>query len=435
MRSYRLQSIVRFIKAAVPVLAIGAAGYMLSGIGGAATFVATSEAETGILAGNASLASDTAASGTGDNVVRFGPVAAPVGTDITTFGAVCDGTTDDTIKIQQALDATTNGETLQIPAGKICRHTGIVQARNAGMRVVGPGTLLATNADKSAFWINADNVTFEGNLVVKMTANTPRLVTNDHHKIVILPKTGAVIRNITVDGSAAAGILMYGASNYLIEDVEVKNTLADGIHSTFGSRDGTINRPVMRNIGDDAVAVVSYTKDNAISRNITVDSPKLYGQTHGRGFTVVGGDNVTYKNVYVEDSSSAGLYVSSEGDPYWTYGSTNVKFLGGTIIRSNTDTTVDHGGIVLSSYNSGYISSDILIKDIVIKDTRATASRQVAILSYNGGQNKRVQLVNFTITGGPTKLLTNTGTPLSEYNTTGWTFNGTPVADHIGFTH
>ena len=53
---------------------------------------------------------------------------------------------------------------------------------------------------------------------------------------------------------AAAGIFAFGASDYLIEDVSVENTRADGVHNTHGAHHSVIRRARVRNVGDDGVA-------------------------------------------------------------------------------------------------------------------------------------------------------------------------------------
>ena len=95
---------------------------------------------------------------------------------------------------------------------------------------------------------------------------------------------------MTVDGSAAAGIYVGGASNFTLSDVLVRNTNADGIHMTTRAHDGVVRNARVVNPGDDGVAVVSYRNDGELVRNITVESPRVEGQRWGRGFSVVGGD-------------------------------------------------------------------------------------------------------------------------------------------------
>ena len=127
------------------------------------------------------------------------------------------------------------------------------------------------------------------------------------------------MRGIFVDGAAAAGIFAFGASDYLIEDVSVENTRADGIHNTNGAHHGIIRRARVRNVGDDGIAVVSYGSDKSPCHHILVDSPRFYGNVWGRGFTVVGGEDIVFRDIPAENSNAAAFYVSTEGEPWNTH--------------------------------------------------------------------------------------------------------------------
>lgn len=344
---------------------------------------------------------------------------------VTSFGAVGDGVTDDTLAVQRALDALRPGDTLVFPAGKVFRHTDVLTVRTPGVRISGPGTLLATNEGRSSVRINADNVTVDGSLTLKIASTTRRWDAYEQMKLRLSDHTGIVVRHVTVDGSAAAGVYIAGCSHYLLEDVTVKNTRADGIHNTGGDHDGVIRRAVIRNVGDDGVAVVSYSRDKGAvpCRRIVVESPRFYGNVWGRAFSVVGGEDITYRNIYAESSNAAAVYIATEGDPWYTFASKRVRVLGGEIKNSNTSPTTDHGAVLVYSGRPGYANEDIEIADLKVTDTRATASRQVGIL----GDARRIELRNLTIVGGPSNLF-STNAPADAYNTVGWTFRAAPSA-------
>ncbi len=363
------------------------------------------------------------------------PPPPTAGIDISTYGAVGDGVTDDTAALNKAFSTAPSGSVLLIPAGKTYKHTGSVKITVAGLHLTGSGTLLATNQLDSSLQIRAANVTIDGGMLLKFnTAGATRQAAGWQTMIFIDHVSGATVRNITIDGSPSAGMMMYGASNYMIDTVTVQNTLADAIHSTLGSHDGIIKNPTIRNPGDDGVAVVSYLPDGVMCYNIQVISPRLYGQKWGRGFTVVGGHDVTYTDVYAEGSAGAAIYVAAEGASSWnTYGSYNVKYLGGTLVNSNTVSSIDHGAINIFNDQPTQKIATVDIENMVIQNTRTSASRNVAVLGTGGGGISGVQLRNFTITGGPSTVFTaQTGS--SDYNTINWIFNGTHLADHTGFT-
>ncbi len=352
--------------------------------------------------------------------------------DVRTFGAIGDGTTDDTAAVQKALDSLQAGETLVFPKGKVFRHTNVLTVGVAGAHLSGPGTLLATDETKSCVRVNADNVVVDNGLTLKIAATSRRWDAFEQMKLRLSDHKGIVLRNITIDGSAAAGIYIGNCSDYLLDNVTVQNTRADGIHNTGGSRDGVIKRAVIRNVGDDGVAVVSYESNKTPCRNITVESPRFYGNVWGRALSVVGGENITFRDIYAENSNAASIYVASEGKPWYTFASKKVRFLGGTIKNANQSKTVDHGAVLVYSGRKDYPNENIEIADLKIEGTRATASRQVGVL----GEASGVTLRNFSFVGGPKNLFSATAPPAS-YNTLGWKARqdnkDAPVPDRVGF--
>lgn len=337
------------------------------------------------------------------------------------YGAVGNGIADDTVAVQAALNA---GGTIRLTG--IYRHTAVLVASVNGTTILGPGTLKATNPGQSALKITGANVTVDG-LNLWMQVASPRLSSDQSAKLWLSNCTGAIIRNVHIDGSGSAGIFIKGASNYLLEDCTVANTLADGIHNTGGSHDGEITRCSCSNVGDDGFAVVSYVPDGAQCYNITFNSPRFYGQPWGRGFSVVGGHDVTFNDIYGENSAGAMLYFAAEAE--WnTYAAQRVTVNGGTIVRANQNSTIDHGAVMIYVSQAGLINADITIVDLHITDTRSSASRQVSIIGP-ANSTLRTTLANFTIVGGPSTLLY----AQSPYNSSGWTFNGAPVAAHTGW--
>jgi hypothetical protein len=81
---------------------------------------------------------------------------------------------------------------------------------------------------------------------------------------------------------------------------------------TSGANNGLVKNARVENPGDDGVAIVSYINDGVACHDIVIDSPRLDRQVWGRGFSVVGGKNITYKNVYTYRSAAAAIYISAE---------------------------------------------------------------------------------------------------------------------------
>ena len=70
--------------------------------------------------------------------------------------------------------------------------------------------------------------------------------------------TGVQVLGVTIQGGASAGIFVFGGSSVAIVGNTVEATLADGIHTTYGSTNVLVRGNTVKNTGDDLIAVVSY---------------------------------------------------------------------------------------------------------------------------------------------------------------------------------
>ena len=350
------------------------------------------------------------------------------GVSVLAFGAVGDGRTDDTVALQRALDSVPVGSALVLPAGRVFAHSDVLHLRRAGLHLTGPGALLATREERSSVWVEADDVVLDGGLLLRITPTTRRWDAWEQMRLRVLGVSRTVVREVTVDGSAAAGIYLGGARDFVLDRVTVVNTRADGIHMTSGTREGRVLSPVVRNSGDDGIAVVSYSQDGAPVHNITVRSPRVLGTRWGRGLSVVGGTDIAYTGVHVERSSAAAVYIANEGAPWFTTAPRRVRVTGGTLVSSNTSRAVDHGAVVVLAGGQAR-PEDVAISGLTIRGTRRTASRSVGVITY-GRPPVGVVLSDLTITGGPAS--TYQGNATSGYRLLRWSVNGLPRADRPG---
>ncbi|MBL8160099.1 right-handed parallel beta-helix repeat-containing protein [Candidatus Saccharibacteria bacterium] len=350
--------------------------------------------------------------------------------DIRSLGVACDGVLDDTGPLQAALSTLKPGQTVKIPEGVTCRHNDLLHITQPGVRIEGPGTLMATNEERSGMWLMAKGITLE-NLKLTIGATTKRWEAYEQQRL-RLAADDITIRKVKIEGSAAAGMYIGGKSgNFLVEDVEVLNTRADGIHTTQGAHDGIIRRPLVSGVGDDGVAMVSYVQDVDVVRAVTIESPKILNNTNGRGISVVGGEDITYKDIHIEGSNAAAVYIAAEGQ--WnTHGVKRVKVLGGSISGANTNAAVDHGAVFLYSSQDQYAVEDTVLQDITITDTNPAISRQVGIVTDGAARVLRSDLTNFTINGGGQSVFTSDEV-VTEYNTLNWKRDGVALPDHKGF--
>lgn len=336
---------------------------------------------------------------------------------------------DDTAALQRALDAMHTGDTMVFAAGRTYRHTAVLVVRVAGAHLTGGGVLLATAEATSSFWIAANSVLVDGSLTFRTTGTTRRWVQYEQMGIRVASTDSTVLRGVTVEGSAAAGLYVGGSSNFLLEDVHVSLSRADGIHMTEGSHHGTVRRPVVTSSGDDGIAVVSYS-GSTVDHDISVQAPTVRTTTWGRGLSVVGGEDITYANVDVTSSRAAAVYIATEGSPYYTLNTKRVTVTGGRLATSNTDATIDHGAVLLYSGQSTGTVEDVTVSNLAISDTRSSAPWQVGVLS-GGGTVTRAAFRSLTVVGGGSLFWTNLSGGV--YDSSGWSWNGAAQPAHTGW--
>ena len=115
------------------------------------------------------------------------------------------------------------------------------------------------------------------------------------------------------------------ASNFLIARNVVYRTTADGIHMTTGSNNGRVACNVVRENGDDMIAVVEYGNGEPQMGAITIEDNDVAGTYWGRGITVVGGRDVTIRrNKIALTTHAAGIYIAAEEGAFKTRNVRNV---------------------------------------------------------------------------------------------------------------
>jgi len=343
------------------------------------------------------------------------------------FGAAGDGRTDDTAALQEALDALEPGQRLRLADGATYAHSDVLVLTVPDVEVVGDAELVATDEERSSFQVEADDVVLR-DLVLSTPDTTQRWSSEDQQRLLLRGTTGVEVRDVTVRGSAAAGVFVAGASSdFLLDGVRVEDTRADGIHITQGSTDGRVVDVSTEGTGDDGVAVVSYAQDGAACARIEVVSPVVRGSA-ARGVSVVGGEDVSWEDVDVAGTGAAGVYIATEGDPYFTTSTSGVVVDGGSVVDANTDTEIDHGAVLLYDGSDDSELSDVVVRDLEVTGTRESASRQVGVI---GDQTVTgVELVDISVEGGPEALLSD---PAAEGAVVeGWTLDGEDVDPLVG---
>ena len=377
-------------------------------------------------------ARDAAAQTPGVDTVSFTVAAADGRLGVTTVSVTVpimpSSTTvpgDSTGLLQSMFDALKPGDTLTL-APQTYQHSGVLTIRVPGVTIIGNGaTLYATDDNTSSVQILADGVTLT-DLTLAAALTGPRYYAPQHHKLVIMADH-VTVTDVTVHGSAGAGIYIDNAGYFELNDVRVIRSRADGIHMTNGSHHGVVNNAYTEWTGDDGIAVVSYVPDvGGVSHDITINNPTVNGTTWGRGVSVVGGTDITYTNITVRDTDSAGVYIATE----WSYNTRSVdgvRILGGTITNANTSATVVHGAVLVYAGNAGTAVRDVTFADLTIRDTPAGAYRILGMITENGATVSGITFRNLALYRSNTIAAAYTNAARTLYQLIDVTLNGVAV--------
>jgi DUF971 family protein len=335
-----------------------------------------------------------------------------------------DAADDSTAALQARLDQLQPGETL-ILEDRTYLHSGVIQIRVPGVRIDGNGaTLQATNDETSSVQITAPGVSL-ANLSLSAPLAGQRWTGLDQHKLVV-GANDVTVSDVTITGSAGAGVFVNGAHNFQIDRVNVQDTRADGIHTTGGSSNGRINNPIIARTGDDGVAVVSYSDDAAPCISIVIDSPVINGTRWGRGVSVVGGENVSIRNLNVVQTSGAGVYIAAEGGPqFYTRSVSDVDVSGGVVTGANVDPDVVQGSVLVYAGHTGESVTNVTVSDLAISSTAATAQRNVGVVVDAGDAgNIAFRDIHLERTDLPA---IDGNMPRGDYSASGFTLDGSPI--------
>lgn len=195
---------------------------------------------------------------------------------------------------------------------------------------------------------------------------------------------------------------------------------------TNGSNNGTVNNPITEGTGDDGVAVVSYTGE-PLCHDIIINSPTVKSNVFGRGISVVGGQNISYRNISVANTYGAGVYIATEAGNDPTLSVNTVDVTGGTVTGANNNTQIVHGALLVYNGNGNSSINNVTLSGLTVANTPAAAQRNVGVIIDSGSVSKiafnNIALQNTTVT----PLYKSPNVPAGSVTTPGWTLNGNPI--------
>jgi hypothetical protein len=269
--------------------------------------------------------------------------------------------TDDTAAINQALTVASialGGGTVTFQPGKVYKRSGVINVP-ANVTVWGYGAeVRATDGTNQQFMLNGDNISVYG---LKLSSYNSGAKGSPH----MLQTVGTTqiknlyIKDVEVSGAIDMGMLIGNVDGLRIHDCYVHDTNTDGIHLTRGVKNFSILGCLVRNTGDDNIAVVSnqsngaYCTDGVIANNVCQGNRTLLGDgstanTAGRNIAVAGGKDIIISSNVCSGSNQAAIMVCSDTNGT-TYGCNDITVEGNKVRGSNAQSIGGHADILVTS--------------------------------------------------------------------------------------
>ncbi|MCA8425323.1 right-handed parallel beta-helix repeat-containing protein [Burkholderia seminalis] len=344
-----------------------------------------------------------------------------------TVRAASDGS-DQTDALQAALNALQAGQTLILAPGRYTVSRSLSVA-TSGVVVSGYGaTLVATNPSDQTIVMSGAGSTLVG--VTLVGTGTTRLTTPASTKVEVTG-TGVQVLGVTIQGGASAGIFVFGGSNVAIVGNTVSATLADGIHTTYGSTNVLVQNNTVKGTGDDLIAVVSYLGDGRVSSNVLIDRNTVSGNAWGRGIAVVGGQAVTISNNTVDGVQKAAGILLAQEDSWKTYGVSNVV-IDGNVVTNVQNSTVNNG---LQPTQQAALELDTwsgTVSTVTVTRNRVTGSGYAGFRALGNVCDFEVAGNTFAAIAGSAVSLLSSGCTASRIVASGNTLDGVALVPPVG---
>lgn len=297
--------------------------------------------------------------------------AMPAGAfSITTYGAVSGGG-DATSAFQQAIAAAQpSGGVVWIPAGTFKLPTRI-NVSGVTLRGAGPwhSTVELGDNGRGGFYATGNNLRMADFLMLgKVTLRDP-----DEQVLTDAPLegnfgTGSLLQNLWFEHTKVGLWVDSGTNGLYASGLRIRNVFADGVNIHANVQNTVMDQSVIRNSGDDALAMYSRgaaVTNSAYVRN-TVQSPVL-----ANGIGIYGGNGNRAEYNIVQDTvvGSSGITVSSRFSPVPFSGTTRIT--GNTLVRTGgfEPNWNDQFGALFLFADTSSITAPVVIKDLLIQDS------------------------------------------------------------------
>lgn len=297
--------------------------------------------------------------------------AMPAGAfSVTSYGAVAGGG-DATSAFQQAIAAAQpTGGVVWVPSGKFKLGTRI---NVAGVTIRGAGPWYSTvelgDNGRGGFYATGNNLRMADLLVLgKVTLRDP-----DEQVLTDAPLegnfgTGSLVQNLWFEHTKVGMWVDSGTNGLYATGLRIRNVFADGVNIHANVQNTVMDQSVIRNTGDDALAMYSRgaaVTNSAYVRN-TVQSPVL---ANGIGIYGGNGNRAEYNVIRDTVVGSSGITVSSRFSPVPFSGTTRIT--GNTLVRTGgfEPNWNDQFGALFLFADTSAITSPVIVKDLLIQDS------------------------------------------------------------------
>jgi parallel beta-helix repeat protein len=251
-------------------------------------------------------------------------------------GARGDGKADDTAAIQAAVGRVgkDGGGVVYFPDG-VYKVSGSIVVKHDRVALEGAGwgaEIQMVKHPKRVIVIQGSRNNIVRNLKISLgVANVQR-----HDEDVGIYVTSKA-RNFLIEGvygNKKAIMVRGGVSHGTIRNNTIRDTLADGIHLTGGSRYILVTGNELTHTGDDSIAVVSYESQKALTQHVVIAGNRIRNSL-ARGIAHAGGYQVDIWDNSIEGTSSSGILADRDLN-FGTFAAVNTTIEGNTITGAGT---------------------------------------------------------------------------------------------------
>lgn len=294
------------------------------------------------------------------------------------YGAKGDGKKDDTEAIQAAVNAVgaKGGGTVYFPKG-VYRVSDSIVVRHDEVMLEGEGwesEIRIVKHPKRVIVIEGSSRNAVRNL--KISLGVTGVSRDDEDEGVYVTSRASHFRIEGILGEGKGIMVRGGVSHGVIRGNTIRNTLADGIHLTGRSQYIEVEDNELENTGDDAIAVVSYERDGALTKYVKIVGNSVRN-SHARGIAHVGGYQVEIRDNRIDGTSSSGILVDRDINVR-TFAAVHTSIADNVVSRAGTfgDKKGNQFGIEISHGGGG---------DVTIEDNRVTgaAGRGMSVSARN----------------------------------------------------